>query len=1003
MLKNIIKNTLILTVLVLMTFLGIAKAEDSKTIYDQYFAYKIKDSQIGYGHITQKVKSENGQNLITTNKHSEQKFQRFGFTVKISQDSQFVEDELGIPISFSATTQSPGENSQMQGKFITPDRVSVLSTVNGIKKTEEIKLDKKILFPYGINKLFKDNSEKEKIEYSTLDPSIDFRVISFTAEKIGSESLNDSKLSGTYTKYNVIMDLLPNINSIEWYDNEGKSVKELSSLLNIESVAIEKDKIFSETKSFDILSQSLIPVDTSITNPFMLEQVNYKVETQNQNPENVFISDNRQRIIQVTGKTAYLKIKNEHQPGEKYSYPVNSKGLAEFLKPGPFITSADEIIKTQSKELVGQEKDAYKIAKIMERWVNETIVKKDFSVDFANAKEVLKTKKGDCTEHSILLASILRAAGIPSKVVVGLMYTDKPEKAFAYHMWVKAYIGKWINLDPSFPDENFSPVHISLYETALNSLSDRTDIVLNIIKSFTNLKINVLNFSQNNIINTNVSSGNLPVDEKFKISNFFKNNDSNFENTESELSAENYMKSALSNYSQGNINEALSDYKKAFNVIPYNDDYLDISLAQNLAELGIFSLSDKKLKNIYSTEIWNRKVSDIKQIYFPKKLLSPEKEIILSDALSKTVSLKDPDKTIELINNNKELLTSDYTHYVLAKAYIEKNDIKTAIVELKRITNENPDNLNYRFEIAQVYITKNELKKAKAEMDFILKHNITDESFLKRLQIQNYWLNFKIERKNKLKSQYYLAKYYQEKGDFSTAIDIISKLIDDKFNDIIVYNLLGDLYLSINQPDKAESSYNIALEINKDDSRAIIGLGNIEFLKKNYKVSLQKYLRANKISDNSVEIMNKVANNYRLLSQDEEAYRYYNKILTQDNFNFEANYNLGLMYSEIGDTKKAQQYLIKALSIKPFNIESWLELAKTEINSKNYFLAKTYLIPVNHINSQNPVYYYYLGLIHKNNENYSDARSNFNMALELKPQYSEVMKELKELNSQNQL
>ena len=84
----------------------------------------------------------------------------------------------------------------------------------------------------------------------------------------------------------------------------------------------------------------------------------------------------------------------------------------------------------------------------------------------------MKNKEGDCTEHSILLAALLRAAGIPSRIVVGLMYTEVPEKAFAYHMWVQAYVGKWINLDSSFPpSDNFSPVHISLYETALNSLS----------------------------------------------------------------------------------------------------------------------------------------------------------------------------------------------------------------------------------------------------------------------------------------------------------------------------------------------------------------------------------------------------------------------------------------------------------------------------------------------------------------------------------------------------
>jgi tetratricopeptide (TPR) repeat protein len=288
-------------------------------------------------------------------------------------------------------------------------------------------------------------------------------------------------------------------------------------------------------------------------------------------------------------------------------------------------------------------------------------------------------------------------------------------------------------------------------------------------------------------------------------------------------------------------------------------------------------------------------------------------------------------------------------------------------------------------------------------MDFILKHNITDQNFLNQVQIQNYWLNFKLERKNKFKSQYYLAKYYQEKGEPDSALDILNKLVNEKFNDTIIYNLMGDIFLSINQPEKAESSYKTALIIDKENPHAIIGLGDIEFSRKNYAGSLQNYLKSNKISDNSIEILNKIADNYRLLFKDDEAYKYYSRVLNIDDLNYKANYELGMMYSSMGDLNKAKQYLIKALSVKPFDMLLWLELARIEISNKNYFLAKTYLIPVNHIDSKNPEYYYYLGLIHKNNENFSDARANFNMALQLKPQYPDVLKELKELNSLNQI
>jgi tetratricopeptide (TPR) repeat protein len=987
----------ILIVMLLFSFCASASwAEDTKVLYDQYFIYKIKDTQIGYGHVIQTSKTDNGKNLIITNRQSEQKFQRFGFTVKIAQQSQFIEDETGAPISFSSSTESQGENGEMSGEFITSDRVKVLSTVNGVKKTEEIKLNKNILFPYAISRLIKDN-KSDNIEYSTLDPSVDFRIINYSAKKVGSESLFTNGLQGDFIKYKVSMNILPNLSSFEWYDADGRVVKELASILNLESIAVPKEQIFYQTKTVDILDQSLIPVDTSFTNPAGLEQVNYKIEVQNQDPESIIVSDDRQRIIQVTGNTAYLKVKTEQESDEKFSYPVNTKNMNEFLKTGPFIISNDPEIKTKTLNVIGQEKDAYKIVKKLEKWVFDTITTKDFSVNFANSKEILKTKEGDCTEHSILLASMLRAAGIPSKVVIGLIYTDKPQDAFGYHMWVKAYTGKWVNLDPSFPDKNFSPTHIALYETALNNVSDRTDIVLNIIKSFSKIKINILNSTQINNSSQKTSSEQLPVDNKFNISNFINDNEQDQNVFETDNLNEELMNQAFINYQEGNILQALEKYKKTSSIIPYNDDFSGITIAQTLAELGFFNLSNEKLNNIYNKEIWNEKIKEIKNIYFPKKLLKEDKEIILADAVSKISFNKDRDSVVKIIKENKDLLSSDFAHYILAKASINCGDEKNALIVLKNIIAENPENLRYRFEAAQLYIKKNDLKNAKKEMNFILSHKISDEGFSKQVNIQNQWLNFKLERKNQVKSQYYLAKYYQSKGDINNANCVLDKLIKSNIADNNVYKLLGDINIQTNQPEIAKIYYNKALELDNNDLNATIALGDMEFNNKNYQQALNYYLKAVKISDKCLDAINKTAQTYKILSKEEESFNFYKKALNIDRTNFQTNNDLGMLYFEIGDHKNAQIYLTKALSVMPFNEKLWLTLAKIEIFNKNYFLAKTYLIPVTHINIKNPDYYYCMGIINKYNENFSDAKTDFNIALNIDPKHSEALKELKEL------
>lgn len=994
---------------------NIAFADDIKPVYEQYYLDKIKDSQIGYTFVSQKEQQNADKKIIITNRHSEMRFKRLGFTIKMIQDIKYVEDDAGNPVSIVANTESQGESVNIQGKFLSNDKIQVTSIINGVAKNEEINLKKPVLFPSAIDKLFKD-SNHDKIEYSTIDPSNDLRIINVKAKKIGSEALFNEYLNGNYTKYKVSIDLLPGIDDYQWYNNNGMMVDEKTSLLGMEQVAVDKDKIADRVDNFDIFYQGLIPVDSHIPNPFSLDKITYKIEIQNGESKDIFVSDDCQKIFQIRENTAYLKIKNQPEPAGKFNYPVNFKGYTEFLKSGPFIISNDEQIINQAKILAGSETNAYKIVKSMEKWVFDDITRKDLSINFANSTEVMRTKEGDCTEHSVLLAALLRAAGIPSKVVVGLIYTDTPKDAFVYHMWVKAYIGKWINLDPSFPSENFSPAHIALAESSLNNLSDKTDMILEIVKSFTNLKINILDYTSlsNNIIGVKLSANDPQNASVIDI-----NTASNINNAESpikivslkdeselpSLSAElkkkyieEYSKSGLYDFSKGDIDQAVNDFEKVYKMIPYNDDLSGIKLASKLASLGLFNLTESQLKKIHDLQIWGMQINNIKNIFYPKQLLSSENELILANVCSKTDFQNDPDEAISLINSNSKFSKNDYALYLMAKAYMAKNQTTNALNELNKAILINPVNLNYKLELARVYIKKNDLNKARKELDYILRQNITDKKFLDQVNTELYWLLFKDNRKDALKSKYYYAKYYVAKEKYKEAADILTDLVKNKYEDISVYELLGDINFHLNQTDTAILNYNKALKLDKKSIAAYIGIGNVKMQEKQYKDALDEYLKAEKIMPENPDIMLAIADAYKFLSQEELAYNYYNKVIAINNNNCQANYNIGIMYFNSGNSDKAEVYLKKALSVNPFCPESWLGLAKLELDRKNYFLAKTYLDAVSYMNQENyPQYYYYSGLIDKNNEDFSSAKENFQKAINLKSDYEEAIQELEKL------
>jgi hypothetical protein len=68
---------------------------------------------------------------------------------------------------------------------------------------------------------------------------------------------------------------------------------------------------------------------------------------------------------------------------------------------------------------------------------------------FSSALETLRAGFGDCGEHAVLLAALLRASGIPARVVMGLVYME-PLKGYYGHAWVMAFDGSdWIFADPA--------------------------------------------------------------------------------------------------------------------------------------------------------------------------------------------------------------------------------------------------------------------------------------------------------------------------------------------------------------------------------------------------------------------------------------------------------------------------------------------------------------------------------------------------------------------------
>ena len=138
--------------------------------------------------------------------------------------------------------------------------------------------------------------------------------------------------------------------------------------------------------------------------------------------------------------------------------------LDRYLRAEPFIESDAPEIKAEADRMVAGVTGVRNRAERLTREVNALIDKKP-TVSLPSALEVLRTKVGDCNEHTVLYVALARSLGIPARINVGVVYVHG---AFYYHAWPEVYIdegnkrGMWLPVDPTLNQFPTDTTHLRL-------------------------------------------------------------------------------------------------------------------------------------------------------------------------------------------------------------------------------------------------------------------------------------------------------------------------------------------------------------------------------------------------------------------------------------------------------------------------------------------------------------------------------------------------------------
>lgn len=443
--------------------------------FERFFIVKINDQRVGFAREAAAVLDET---LVTS---SEMVFRiaRFEDELTISVDTEFVETLDGEPVSMRSTTDLGG--AKTVEAYVWDGETVKRTTINGGRRTvrEEKAPGGTWLTPGEVGAYVNARIEAgaDTIVYSTIDASTGLDRVLNKLTRVGEEPIDVLGETIDAVRWTVTQSIMPDLAMVNHTDATGQTLRSELPFGGITMVMerADREEALKEFPAVELMGSTLVEPVGEIPSPRTTRRATYRLSST--------IAGQRLPDLPTTGAQ---RVERHENGSLRVTIDLDSPVIADgadvdaeaYLAPTPAADSDDERVRDLAKEaleaLDASASDRAK-AEAMRRFVYRYINEKTLGVGFATASEVVRNRAGDCTEHAVLLAAMLRAEGIPSRGANGLIFVDQfgtGDKVFGYHMWTQALLedadGRpvWEDFDASWP-KAMDATHITTSVTDL--------------------------------------------------------------------------------------------------------------------------------------------------------------------------------------------------------------------------------------------------------------------------------------------------------------------------------------------------------------------------------------------------------------------------------------------------------------------------------------------------------------------------------------------------------
>jgi hypothetical protein len=290
---------------------------------------------------------------------------------------------------------------------------------------------------------------------------------------------------------------------VMWLDDNKEAVRSEMEIPGLGSIALYRtSKTIAEQEGAapalmpDLGLNTLIPLNRAIARPHDAAKIVYRITVKgDKDPSTTFVQDARQQAGDANGSTFTLMVQRDPVP-DTDSETTTVK--PEFTQSSYFIDSDDARVRAFAAEAVDREADTWRKAQRIERWVRDHMTGSS-DLGFIPASRIARDLRGDCRQHAMLTAAMCRAAGVPSRTAIGLVYVNDADRGpvFGFHMWTEVWArGKWLGVDATLGRGGVGPGHLKVSDASWHNTQTLAPL-LPVIRVMGRLTIEVVKVEQN--------------------------------------------------------------------------------------------------------------------------------------------------------------------------------------------------------------------------------------------------------------------------------------------------------------------------------------------------------------------------------------------------------------------------------------------------------------------------------------------------------------------------